>query len=368
LVIAAMPGEQRHSWLTSAVAAAAATVVIVAASAFTAVNWGIPKAQNYLNERFVALDAKLTQDNKDALSALKKLPSLENTAKQIEALNSKIQQTNATLTDIQKQISLAANKGELAPLDAKLDKANAALAGIQADLSRAGSARDADTAARNSTLGRIGKAVDSVNEAMAGVASQAKLQDAAAKLDAAQASLARIESAVKEGFAGGASSRAELKDAVGKLAQPGAAPAAAAAKKTGEDLVVLYVSLPGAPPAQADAMPPMSVQFERIGSAGDNGQTDPIIRKLRPIIKAHKSCSIAVSGHTDTLGSDEANHALSKKRAQEIAAKLKAAFAGENVEISNTAWGERRLKEWTPDDTADATNRRVDIVVRCAGA
>lgn len=358
-----MPGEQRHSWLTSAVAAAAATVVIVAASAFTAVNWGIPKAQTYLNERFAALDAKLAQDNKDALSALKKLPSLENTAKQIEALNSKIQQTNATLTDIQKQISLAANKGELAPLDAKLDKANAALAGIQADLSRAGSARDADTAARNAALGRIGMAVDGVKEAMAGVAAQATLQDAAAKLDAAQASLARLEDAVKDGFAGGASTRAELKDAVGKLAQPGAAPA-----KAKEDLVVLYVALPGAPPAQVDAMPPMSVQFERIGSAGDNGQTDPIIRKLRPIIKAHKSCSIAVSGHTDTLGSDQVNHALSKKRAQEIAAKLKAAFAGDNVQISDTAWGERRLKEWTPDDTADATNRRVDIVVRCAGA
>jgi OmpA-OmpF porin, OOP family len=148
-----------------------------------------------------------------------------------------------------------------------------------------------------------------------------------------------------------------------KLAQP-QAPAATAAK-TGEDLVVLYVSVPGAPSPQAEAIPPMSIQFERIGGFRDNGKTDAIIQKLRPVIKQHKSCSIDVTGHTDTLGSDDVNHALSKKRAQQIAATLKAAFADDNVQITNTAWGERRLKEWTPDGVADATNRRVDVVVHC---
>jgi predicted nucleic acid-binding Zn-ribbon protein len=392
-----MPGEQRQSWLTSAVAAAVGTVVIVAAAAFTAVNWGMPKAQHYLDARFAAVDAKLAQRNEDALSAIKKLPSLENTGKEIEALDAKIQQTNATLTDIQKQISLAAIKAELAPLDVKLDKVNTALTAIQADLSKAGGARDA-------ALDRIGKIVGGVKDALAGAASQTKLQDAAAKLDAVQAALTQIEkaadalktgvtanasalddahkslaslaSAVKEGFAGDALSRAELKDAVGKLAQP-AAPGASqpAAKKTGEDLVVFYVAPPAVaqgsagpqqPPAPG-AIPPMSLQFEKIGGLDDKGQTAVIAKKLRAIIKGRKDCKVEVNGNADTVGGDAVNHTLSRRRADVVAKKLKAAFAGEAVQITEAAWGERNLKEWTPDNTPDATNRRVDIVVRCAG-
>jgi hypothetical protein len=254
----------------------------------------------------------------------------------------------------------------LPPLDAKLDKATTVLTAIQADLSRTKS----DDAARNSALTRVEKAINAVKDEIAGSASRAKLQDAMAKLDAVRTSLAKLETAVKDGFSGDTSSRAELKAAIAQLAQPPAPASTGGLAKASEDLLVFYVSLPAAsPPAppQPDAIPPMTVQLERIGGAGNNGQADLIIRKLRPIIKEHKGCSIAVSGYTDTLGSDEDNHALSKRRAQKIAAEIKSAFAGEHIQITNTAWGERRLKEWTKDDVADATNRRVDIVVRCAG-
>ena len=293
-------------------------------------------------------------------------PSLEGATKEIETLNSEIKKTNTTLTEIQKQISAATLRTELAPLDAKLDKATTALTAIQADLSRTKS----DDAARNSALTQVEKAINAVKDEIAGSASQAKLQDAATKLDAVRTSLAKLETTVKDGFSGGASSRADLKAAIAQLAQPPAPASTGGLAKAGENLLVFYVSLPAAsPPAppQPDAIPPMTVQFERIGGAGDKGQADLIIRKLRPIIKEHKGCSIDVSGYTDTLGSDEDNHALSKRRAQKIAAELKSAFAGENIQITNTAWGERRLKEWTKDDVADATNRRVDVVVRCAG-
>ena len=110
----------------------------------------------------------------------------------------------------------------------------------------------------------------------------------------------------------------------------------------------------------------MSVQFERIGSFEDHGPIDLIIQKLSRALKGRSGCSIDVEGYTDTVGSDRANHALSKKRALEIAAKLKAALADKTIQISTTAWGERRLKEWTKDNVDDATNRRVDIVVHCS--
>jgi outer membrane protein OmpA-like peptidoglycan-associated protein len=366
VVCAAMPEKQKNVWVSSAVAAAIAAIVIISGSAYVLINWGMPKAESFLNEKFAALDAKIAKNNENALAAIKKSPLLEGTTKEIETLNSKIKKTNETLTEIQKQISTATLKTELAPLDAKLDKATSTLAAIQADLSRTKS----DDAARNSALTRVEKAINAVKDEIAGSASQAKLQDAATKLDAVRTSLAKLETTVKGGFAGGTSSRAELKAAIAQLAQPPTPASTGGLAKAGEDLLVFYVSLPAAsPPAppQPGAIPPMTVQFEKIGNVDDKGQADLIIRKLRPIIKEHKGCSIAVSGHTDTLGSDEANHALSKRRAQKIAAMLKSVFAGDHVQITNTAWGERRLKEWTKDDVADATNRRVDIVVRCTG-
>ena len=333
-----------------------------------------------------ALDAKIEKSRKDLLIAINGLRSLDATAEKIETLNSGIKKVNETLAEIQRQISPAAAKAELAPLDKKLDKANTAL-----------DAMKLDDAARNSALARIEKAIDAVRHGIADTASQIKLQDATEKLDAARASLAKIEkatnslakiekaagslatiektadalktdvtanasalndarksltelkTAVKDGFAGGASVRTELRTAITKLFQP---PPPAP---------------PPAPtPAKAAPIPPMSVQFERTGSFEDHGPIDLIIQKLSRALKGRSGCAIDVEGYTDTVGSDRANHALSKKRALEIAAKLKAALADKTIQISTTAWGERRLKEWTQDNVDDATNRRVDIVVHCS--
>ena len=111
--------------------------------------------------------------------------------------------------------------------------------------------------------------------------------------------------------------------------------------------------------------PPFTVHFERLGRVDDEGQTKVIVGKLRDIVKGHSGCTISVAGHTDTFGSDRRNYELSKRRANEVADKLKAAFAGEPISISETQWGERRLKEWTPDGIAKEANRRVDVAVSC---
>jgi len=406
-----MPGEQKSIWLSTLVAAAA-TIVILAGSAAAFVKWGMPKAERYLNDKFAAVDTKIEMSSRSALSTLTGLPSLAKTAKEIETLNAKIKKTNDTLDSIQKQMSLATMKAELAPLNGKLDKTTTALSAIQSELARA----KPENATGNAALARIEKTVNTLKDEIAGAASQARSQDAAAKLDAVQASLgklqdtvaklddvrtalakiekaadtlksdgaanasvltdtqtslAQLRTAVKDGFAGAAAARAALKDEVAKLAQPAAPPTTGSAKTAGEDVVMVYVSAPAAQPAQPlrpGSIPPMNVLFAKVGSTDDNGQTALIIRKLRPILKKHEGCSIAVAGHADTLGSDDVNHALSKRRAKKIAAKLKAAFAGQGIPVTNTAWGERKLKEWTDDETPDATNRRVDVVVRCSGA
>jgi len=244
VVRAAVPEEHKNVWVSSAVAAAIATIVIISASTYVLVNWGTPKAQSFLNEKFAALDAKIAKNNENALAAIKKSPSLEGATKELETLNSKIKKTNDTLTEIQKQISAATSNTELAPLDAKLDKATTVLTAIQADLSRTKS----DDAARNSALTRVEKAINAVKDEIAGSASQAKLQDAVAKLDAVRTSLAKLETAVKDGFSGDTSSRAELKAAIAQLAQPPAPASTGGLAKASEDLLVFYVSLPAASP------------------------------------------------------------------------------------------------------------------------
>jgi flagellar motor protein MotB len=371
-----MPDGQKQIWVTSVIAATMAACA--AAAVVLALNyWLLPNAQHILDARLAgfdaklaALDTKIEKNHKDLLAAVHRLPSLDATTKKIETLNYSIKKANETLADIQKQISPAAMKAQLVPLDDKLNKANATLSSLKLD-----------DAARNSALARVEKAIDAVRHEIGDAASQAKLTSATAKLDAARVSLAKIEktivslakiekatdtlrtnmaanasalndtrkslakleTAVKDGFAGGMAAHTELTTATVTMAPP-----------------------PPAKPLKVAAIPPMSIQFERIGGFNVHGQVDPIIRKLRQDLEGRSGCSINVEGYTDTVGSDRFNHALAKKRALEIAAKLKSAFADKPIQISTTAWGERRLKEWTQDNVADATNRRVDITVHCS--
>ncbi len=403
-----MPGERNSIWLPAA-ATAAVTLVVAAGAAYGVINWALPKAQHYLDDRFAAVDTKIELSSRSALSALTSLPSLASTVKEIETLNAKIKKTNDTLDAIQKQISQATMKAELAPLDGKLDKAYAAIAAIQSEMAQA----KPDEATGKAALARIEKTVNTLKDALAGTASAAKLQDTVAKLDDVSAGLAKLQgtaakldelekavndlakiadafksglaanasalaethksltaldTAVKDGFANATSARSALKDDVAKLAQPAEPATTGSAKKPGEDLLVLYVAAPAAgqqdEPPRAGAIPPMTIHYEKVGSTDDEGQTALIVKKLRPILKKHRGCSIAVAGHADTLGNDDLNHRISQRRAQKVAAKLKEAFA--KVPVTNTAWGERKLKEWTDDETPDATNRRVDVMVRCA--
>jgi outer membrane protein OmpA-like peptidoglycan-associated protein len=72
---------------------------------------------------------------------------------------------------------------------------------------------------------------------------------------------------------------------------------------------------------------------------------------------------VLVVGHTDTVGSDPYNDALSRQRAEFIRAGLiKNGIAPEN--ILAVGRGKRELLVPTADGVAEARNRRVEIVVR----
>lgn len=72
---------------------------------------------------------------------------------------------------------------------------------------------------------------------------------------------------------------------------------------------------------------------------------------------------VVVVGHTDTVGSDEANDILARKRASTVKAMLvsRGVPADDIVAIGR---GKRQLLVPTPDGVAEPKNRRVEIVVR----
>jgi outer membrane protein OmpA-like peptidoglycan-associated protein len=72
---------------------------------------------------------------------------------------------------------------------------------------------------------------------------------------------------------------------------------------------------------------------------------------------------VLVVGHTDSVGSDQYNDALSRQRAEVIRAGLiKSGIAPENIVAVGR--GKRELVVPTADGVAEPRNRRVDIIVR----
>ena len=70
-----------------------------------------------------------------------------------------------------------------------------------------------------------------------------------------------------------------------------------------------------------------------------------------------------MTGHSDTVGNDADNDALSQKRAEEILNVLVAKGFDRSI-MSAVGRGERELKEATGDNVSNAANRRVEVIVR----
>ena len=88
-----------------------------------------------------------------------------------------------------------------------------------------------------------------------------------------------------------------------------------------------------------------------------------VLTALRAEIASRSGPHVEVTGHTDTVGSEEDNDRLSAQRAQEVLNWL----AGQGIDrslMSATGRGERELKEPTVDNFSSATNRRVEVIVR----
>jgi outer membrane protein OmpA-like peptidoglycan-associated protein len=73
------------------------------------------------------------------------------------------------------------------------------------------------------------------------------------------------------------------------------------------------------------------------------------------------SLRLYILGHTDTVGPTDANRELALQRARSIAAYLRK--RGVKVPIFYEGFGEQSLRKATPDETAEAANRRAEYII-----
>ena len=117
----------------------------------------------------------------------------------------------------------------------------------------------------------------------------------------------------------------------------------------------LLTGLP--PPARSFLM------YFDLGTTTLTSESLAVLDQLRAEISARSGVEVQVTGHTDTVGSEEDNDRLSQQRAEEVLNWL----ASQGIErslMTAVGRGERELREPTVDNYSSATNRRVEVIVR----
>ena len=114
------------------------------------------------------------------------------------------------------------------------------------------------------------------------------------------------------------------------------------------------------------ALPPPSRRFVlnfRFESDTLTDEARAMMPQILRVVRAMPSASIVVTGHTDTMGTSQANYELGLKRATMVRTLLiGAGLDATQIEVSSL--GESDLLVRTPNETAEPRNRRVDITVR----
>ena len=69
-----------------------------------------------------------------------------------------------------------------------------------------------------------------------------------------------------------------------------------------------------------------------------------------------------IEGHTDTVGTPEANRLLSEQRAKAVVSYISSHFGVDGTRLQPVGMGEQDLAVPTPAQTAEPRNRRVLVV------
>jgi outer membrane protein OmpA-like peptidoglycan-associated protein len=114
------------------------------------------------------------------------------------------------------------------------------------------------------------------------------------------------------------------------------------------------------------AIPPPARRFLLYFDTGDvslTAESRALVPDILATVKDRSVPAVSIVGHTDTTGAAAANVALGLRRAELIRGQLVAAGL-DNRLVEVTSHGETNPVVPTPDNTAEARNRRVEVTVR----
>jgi outer membrane protein OmpA-like peptidoglycan-associated protein len=89
----------------------------------------------------------------------------------------------------------------------------------------------------------------------------------------------------------------------------------------------------------------------------------PLLEKLYRAAEVFPRSQIVIEGHTDSYGGDENNLALSRRRAEAVAAYLTAEFNVPAFRLSAVGYGETQPIANNDTEQGRARNRRIDIII-----
>ena len=125
-----------------------------------------------------------------------------------------------------------------------------------------------------------------------------------------------------------------------------------------------HASAPPAAPANA-AAPSINLTVEfRSGSADLTPQAVHALDELGRALASSQLASyrFRIEGHTDTVGTPDANKALSARRAAAVVDYLATTFNVDRSRLEPVGMGEEGLMVATPAQTPEPRNRRVQVV------
>lgn len=115
--------------------------------------------------------------------------------------------------------------------------------------------------------------------------------------------------------------------------------------------------------AARPALPARYLLYFETGGSELTEDSRLLLARILDDVKTRPVPDVSVIGHTDTVGSPQANEALALKRAQDIATLLTDQGL-KPYALSVESHGERNLLIATPDESDEPRNRRVEVSVR----
>ena len=99
------------------------------------------------------------------------------------------------------------------------------------------------------------------------------------------------------------------------------------------------------------------------GKSDIKAETQSIVGQLAEMMNANADLKISIEGHTDNVGTPEANKTLSLNRAKAVMSAI-AAKGVSASRLSSVGWGQEKPVADNRTEDGKAKNRRVEIVKR----